>query len=228
MYYFRTNQQVLGIYEKDREICYRQYSAFEKEELGINKLPLYNNLFGEKTSIPYKDFKYRTLLNFKAKQLAKEFSSQKARGTKEMEEGRVVGEGEKGRKLFHLVRVNHHKDVVMVRMNNRAIQVIFDDVKNGFIFETKNERLFYFEEQLFQHHSPSSIKEVKVPSLLEIVKNFITSSKNSAKVPNIMTSVDLANGESLKIPMNKLKHMYDLMSELKNKKSKHGNARCSQ
>ena len=63
---------------------------------------------------------------------------------------------------------------------------------------------------------------------METVKNFLESTKNSSKTPNIMTTIILANEKTLKISICKLKHVYGLIGELKSKKTRHGNTRCSQ
>ena len=52
------------------------------------------------------------------------------------------------KRLYNVTKVNKFKDVLMVRMSNKSIQLIFEDIRDGFIFETKTHRLFYFDESL--------------------------------------------------------------------------------
>lgn len=48
-------------------------------------------------------------------------------------------------------RVTQHKDLVMIKLSNKCIQVIYDTNKHGFFYEITSERLFFYEHQNSAH-----------------------------------------------------------------------------
>lgn len=96
------------------------------------------------------------------------------------------------------------------------------------MYEAKNNRLFYFDEDLILRQKHSALKQVKIDNLMDTVKNFVENTKNSAKTPNIMTNIVLQNETPIRLEMGKLKYIYGMLGELKNKQTRHGQMRCSQ
>ena len=96
------------------------------------------------------------------------------------------------------------------------------------MYEAKNNRLFYFDEDLILRQKHSALKQVKIDNLMDTVKNFVENTKNSAKTPNIMTNIVLQNETPIRLEMGKLKYIYGMLGELKNKHTRHGQMRCSQ
>ena len=96
------------------------------------------------------------------------------------------------------------------------------------MYEAKNNRLFYFDEDLILRQKHSALKQVKIDNLMDTVKNFVENTKNSAKTPKIMTNIVLQNETPIRLEMGKLKYIYGMLGELKNKQTRHGKMRCSQ
>ena len=44
--------------------------------MGITVIPLFNNLFGEKSIVPFHSYNYKNLMNLKVKQIDKKVKSQ--------------------------------------------------------------------------------------------------------------------------------------------------------
>jgi hypothetical protein len=50
-----------------------------------------------------------------------------------------------GEKLVFVTRVNQYKDMVMLRLSNKNIQVIYEHTKDGFLYEFREGRLYYYD-----------------------------------------------------------------------------------
>ena len=67
-YIFCTNTQTIGVYEKDKMICYK--SIHDKND-DINELKLSHNLFSEVLKVPFTSHKYKMAINLKQKKIYK-------------------------------------------------------------------------------------------------------------------------------------------------------------
>ena len=128
-FYFMTSQQVLGTFEKEKEICFRSLEQFVQNNEEINHIRLYNNLFSEQGEIPFSVHKHKSILSIKAKNLLRTSSTQ----VKPCQE----------RQIF-VSRINQHKDMTMLRLSNKCLQVIYDHSRDGFFYDIVEEKLFYF------------------------------------------------------------------------------------
>lgn len=73
------------------------------------------------------------------------------------------------------------------------------------------------------------MKQLVLSNVAETVNNFIKNSEKSNKVPNIQTYVSIADSSLyVKLPIISLKHIYGIITELGNKKTKHSRNRNSQ
>lgn len=65
-YIFCTNLHLIGVYEKDKMICFK---ALDSKEDELNEIKLSHNLFGEVTKVPFNGHKYRMAINCKHKKI---------------------------------------------------------------------------------------------------------------------------------------------------------------
>lgn len=123
-----------------------------------------------------------------------------------------------------MTRISQHKGMIMLKLTNKCIQLIYEHEKNGFLYYIEEQKLFYFERlDIFP------MKQLVLSNVAETVNNFIKNSEKSNKVPNIQTYVSIADSSLyVKLPIISLKHIYGIITELGNKKTKHSRNRNSQ
>lgn len=51
----------------------------------------------------------------------------------------------KPEKLVYVARVSQHKDMVMLKLSNKCIQVIYEPEKSGFFYTIEERKLHYYE-----------------------------------------------------------------------------------
>lgn len=51
----------------------------------------------------------------------------------------------KPEKLVYVIRVSQHKDMMMLKLSNKCIQLVYEPDKNGFFYIIEQKKLYYYD-----------------------------------------------------------------------------------